>query len=205
MNNKSIIIAAMLALMVAMTGIAAAQDLILHQGSPNQNLDEPNNITLVPGATHISSIYSQNFKFGKNATANTSQTFPLTTRVECSPDNPSPEDFFCHTTDIVIGINNVAGITNPFPSLGPVFKNNLSILATDSVTFTLISNPQDPLGTSYIVSVTGGPGTSAGETAHASRTITSVPPNHVPEYPAIVLPTVSIMGLVFLLSRRQQN
>jgi hypothetical protein len=165
MRTKIIMIAAMLAVIVAMTGTAAAYDLIINQGSPNQGNTEPSNILLAPGVPHISSL--QGSAFG----GATPQTFPLNSIVECHFSNLA-----CHPDDIVVTFNHVLGITNPFPSLGPIMDNNLPFLAKDSLTMTLNNIPQDPVGTQYIFTIKGGPGNTSGEVASASRTITSVPP-----------------------------
>jgi len=197
MRTKLITIAAMLAVMVAMTGIAAANpwDLIINKGSPNQNSVEPNDILLTPGVTHISSLYGNKF-IGASP-----QIFPLNIIVECSPSNPSPLDFTCHTGDVVVVFNNVAGITNPFPSLGPILDNSTSFLATDSLSITLVNNPQDPLGTKYIVTVIGGPGSTGGETASASRTVKGF--QVIPEFPTVALPIAAIIGLVFFFQQKK--
>jgi hypothetical protein len=187
----------MLAVMIAMTGIAAANpwDLIINMGSPNQNSIEPNDILLTPGIPHISSLYGQKF-IGKPP-----QTFPLNIIVECSSSNPVPLNTACHTSDVQVVINNVPGITNPFPSLGPVNNNGHPVLATDSLTITLVNNPQDPLGTMYVVTVIGGPGTTGGETASASRTVKGF--TLIPEFPTVALPIAAVIGLVFFFQQKK--
>jgi len=197
MKHKIIAITAMLAVIVAMTGIAAANpwSININKGSPDQNIVEPNDIVLTPGVPHISSL------FGEKFVGATPQTFPLNTIVECSASNPVPLNTNCHTEDVVVAINNVAGITNPFPSLGPVTNNLNPILATDSLTITLVNNPQDPLGTMYVVTVIGGPGTTGGETASASRTVKGF--TIIPEFPTVILPIAAIIGLVFFFQKKK--
>ena len=197
MKQKIIAITAMLAVMVAMTGIAAANpwSININKGSPDQNSVEPNDIVLTPGVPHISSL------FGEKFVGATPQTFPLNIIVECSAANPPPWNTNCHTGDVVVEINNVAGITNPFPSLGPILNNNLPFLATDSLSITLVNNPQDPLGTMYVVTVIGGPGTTGGETASASRTVKGF--TQIPEFPTVALPIAAVIGLVFLFQQKK--
>jgi hypothetical protein len=193
MTNKLITIAAMLAVMVAMTGTAAAYDLIINQGSPNQNSVEPDSVLLLPGVPHNVSLYGQEFEGA------VPQSFPLNYIVECHHDN-----LLCNPADLEIVFNHVSGITDPFPSLGPIIDNNLSFLVKDAITITLNNTPTDPVGTKYNYFIIGGPGNTTGHSAEASRTVVRDIVG-VPEYTSIVLPTVSIMGLVFLLSRRKQN
>lgn len=193
MRNKLIMIIAMLAVMVSMTGIAAAYDLIINQGSPNENIVETNDVSLLPGVPHNVSLYGQTF------IGPVPQAFPLNSIVECHPSNLG-----CNIGDLVIVFNHVSGITDPFPSLGPIMDNNLSFLVKDAITVTLNSTLTDPVGTKYIYTIIGGAGNTSGEVASASRTVVHDIVG-VPEYTSIVLPMVSIMGLVFLLSRRKQN
>ena len=205
-KNKLRIFTALLAVFVTLTGIAAANpwDLIIYQGSPNQNNPEPNDILVKPGVAHISSLFGQKFK------GPTPETFPLNARVTCSLENKPPLDTDCHKDDVMVKINNVTGITDPLPSLGPILDINATFLAVDSVSITLKMTPQDPLGTKYIVTVVGGPGSTDGETASASRTVRAeVPPpptpTPIPEFTAVALPIAAIMGLIFVISRRKQN
>lgn len=210
-KNRIGILNALLAVLVTLTGIAAANpfDLILNQGSPNQNLPEPNDILLVPGVEHISSLFGQKFL------GDTPQTFALNPRVTCYINNTPPLDTACHADDLVIKFNNVTGIieNNTNISFGPIMDNNVTFLAVDALSITLKENPQDPLDTNYTITVFGGPGTTSGETASASRTLTSAPiiptptpPIPVPEYSSVGLPIAMIFGLVFfLVSRRKQN
>jgi len=198
MKDKIIVITAMLAVMVAMTGIASANpwDLIINKGSPNQNSIEPNDILLTPGVTHISSLYGQKF------VGQPPQTFPLNTIVECSASNPVPLNTNCHTGDVQVVINNVPGIVPGIPpSLGPINNNGNPFLATDSLSITLVNNPQDPLGTMYVVTVIGGPGTTGGETASASRTVKGF--TQIPEFPTVALPIAAVIGLVFFFQQKK--
>jgi len=198
MKQKIIAITAMLAVMVAMTGIAAANPwtIDINKGSPHETDVEPNDILLTPGVAHISSLYGNEF------IGDTPQTFPLNTIVECSASNPAPYNTSCTTGDVQVVINNVAGITNPFPSLGPVINNANPILATDSLTITLVNNPQDPLGTMYVVTVIGGPGTTGGENAAVSRTVKGVI-TPIPEFPTVALPIAAVIGLVFFFQQKK--
>jgi hypothetical protein len=196
MNDKkrTSILTALLAVsvLVSLTGIAAANpyDLIMNQGSPNQGIPEPNDILLVPGVAHNSSLLGEKFIGG------TPQTFPLTAQVFCFPGNTPPLDTDCHTSDLSVTFNHVTGITDPFPSFGPVMDNNATFLAVDSVTITLKENATDPLGTNYTVLINSGPGTTGGETASASRTLTSTPatPTPTPMPKAFCLETVNPAG-----------
>jgi hypothetical protein len=173
-KNRIGILITVLAALISWIGTAAAYDLTINQGSPNQGIEEPSDILLIPGVAHISSLYGHKF-FG-----DTPQTFPLNLRVTCYIGNPSPLDTECHTDDLVISFNNATGLTDPFPSLGPVINNSASILAVDSLNITLKKNPQDQLGTNYILIIYGGPGTTSGETATASQILTSAPTTPTP-------------------------
>ncbi len=175
MNRKGLkkleLITAVLAVMVSMVGMAAANpyDLIIKQATPNQNLDAPNPILLSPGIPQTFSLLGQHF------VGPLPETFPLSASVTCAPANPS-----CHTADLTVVFNHVSGITNPFPSLNAVSDPTL---ANNSVTVTLSATPQDPLGTQFTFVVRGGPGTVDGENASATRTIYSQQPPPTPTPP----------------------
>jgi hypothetical protein len=176
MRNKILMIAAMLAVMVAMTGIAAASPFLigLNQASPNNGL-AAGNPTSVPltGTTTFSVVLTaiDAGNVGNIGTYNlTCEITPVdpTITVAC----PSLASF------------NVTAVTMPFP---------------DSVVVT--TNGTAPNSNHYLIV----DGVTVGTMYPDPAAEGGIRLNTVPEFPTVALPIAAVIGLVFFFQNKKKK
>ncbi len=141
MKSKLVTITALLAVIVAMTGTAAAFTLDLYNkdiATPCDGGSAPNPIVLAPGDSVILSLHATQLL--KN-----NDTYPLSET---------------HTSDLTVAF--ISGVT-----FGPVGTSG-TFCKSDAVKVTLSTNPTNAINT---FNVTAGPGSKSAEIQTASRSI----------------------------------
>ena len=148
MKNKILMITAALAVMMALTGIAAAGPFNL------EIVGNSNPILLAPGQSVVMDLKATLIPEIDNGV-----TYASTASVTCSLLNPT-----CNPGDISVSANNLGPVTWP------------TYFQANSVTVTRSLTPIDPSGYYYIITVNSGPaGSVVGESGVGTRTAQSIP------------------------------
>jgi hypothetical protein len=181
MKNKLIVVIAMLAMMVAITGIAAADpfNLNIDPGGPNPYIIAPSQTILLPvqANTFVTPVPTAAAPRWILLTAG-----GLLPAVECHPSNP------CNTADIVVTIplagSGFWATSDPFVQAG-------------AIQVTMVPAPLSAAGTKFNIHVTGN------DTVNADITLSTRTVESVPEFPAIALPVAGVLGLVLFFQQRK--
>jgi hypothetical protein len=168
-------ITAMLAVMVAMTGIAAANPFnleILKGTNPLQMADGDSVILDLSGNTFTS----------KDITNGT--MFDLTANVTC-----------------LSGCVGAADVTVAFtnPQFGPAASGTVINANALTISKNAIGGA-DTVGSLYKVTVTAGPNGDFAEIGVATRSV-----ENIPEFPTVALPIAAVIGLVFLFQNKKKK
>jgi hypothetical protein len=175
MKRKILIVTAMLAVMVAMTGIAAANPFNL------QIIGGTNPLLMADGDSVTLDLHGDTFTVG-DITAGT--MFDLTSNVEC-----------------LTGCVGAADVTVAFAStqFGPAASGE--VIDTNALTISKNAiDGADAVGATYKVTVTAGPNGAFKEIGVATRGV-----ENIPEFPTVALPLAAVIGLVFFFQQKKNK
>jgi hypothetical protein len=177
MKNTIVKIAAFLAVIIGMTGIAAADpfNLVITQASPNQTIAAPSLITLNQGASATLSLKMSNIVISDLGQAYPVQSCSIT-QVSGPADPLSAMTVSCPAT--------LTPTTDPFYAVNTV---------------TIINN-NAAAGNLYSLYLKYNHSTATLDFGSASQTFSSIP-----EFPMVALPIASVIGLVYLFQYRRKK
>jgi len=174
MKRKIIAITAMLAVMVAMIGTAAA----LHLGI---NGDNP--VSIKPGQSIILDVTMSD----PNSHVALPHDISITgATVTCNTLTP-----LCTTGDL-----KVEGNMMPFPHNFVMTSNPFT--HPNCIKVTLNALTTDPIGTEYVVHLAGDDITGGELNVIADKTF-----ENIPEFPTVALPIAAVIGLVFFFQQKK--
>jgi hypothetical protein len=186
MKSKIISITTVLAVMVAMTGIAAAN---------------PYNVAMIGGTNPIELAKGQSQTL--DVKVDTLVAIPaLPHTIVLDPAHPPGLIVTCKTA----GCTTTDIIATPVAGKWPFSATTDPFTKTGAVTISRSLFAVDPDGTEYFVTLytcdsnTGNCALTFAETAVTSRTIGTIP-----EFPAVALPVAGIIGLVFFFQHRKKK
>lgn len=175
MRNKLIMIAAMLAVIVSMTGIAAANDANIWNAAGTGAVVNP--INLHRGGNITLSFHGENIMpsaVGKD--------MPYSYKVVALP------------------IGSPLGAVGDVTVTLPANFHPTAATFTDIGAIKIALSASAPIGAEYRVTIRGGDEETDIDFGSASRNF-----NSIPEFPAVALPVAAVIGLVFFMQNRKNK
>jgi hypothetical protein len=187
MKNKIITITAFLAVMAAMTGTAAADQLnVYYDGTSNL---VTNSVDLTPGGAAVPLDVGVTFDASRSAPGNV-HTFVCS--VVPNSGGGSADD---------ITVNAVErGTSNSAPPFPLSWTQDGGAGTTEYIDITIASKATAPQGATYSIVVTDM--AFGGSFTFQAATIST---SNIPEFPAVAVPVAGVIGLVFFFQHRKRK
>jgi len=187
MKNKMITITAILAVMVAMTGIAAAEQVKIYHGLPHDLANEVKTISLTIGGSAVGKdLVVSSFL----QPAGEPHTLAYTVSDPDGAGPASPSDIELQFQELTTSVGPLAGA--PYPWTQDAASDE-TLLVTFRATASAVQDE------TYQIQVTD---LASGNSFTASAVVAATA---IPEFPTVALPVAAAIGLVFFFQHKKRK